>query len=75
MLQQDLGNVPKDFFLFGRVHAAPAFALETGARGGYGAVYIARGTVGNGGEQFSGCGVDDVDRATVLRIFPPAVDE
>ena len=74
-LQQDFGDIPEDFFLLGGVHAAPAFALETGARGGHGAVHIACRAVRDGGEQFSGGRIDDVDGAAVLRVFPAAIDE
>jgi len=59
----------------GWVHAAPALALETGARGGHGAIHVAALAIGNSGEQFAGGRVHDVDRAALLRVLPAAIDE
>ena len=75
MLEQDFGNIPQDFLLLGGVHATPALALETGARGSHGAVHIAGLAVRDGGQQIAGRWIDDVDCAAVLRVFPAAVDE
>ena len=69
VLQEEIADLPQDALALGRIEAAPGFVLETGARGGDGAIDLGGVAIGDGGKEFAGGGITDFDHGGRHRLF------